>query len=343
MSFTLIKLAEAIGGTAHGDENIRIDGVNTLADAREGDVSFFINRKYRKDLKATTAAAVILKEDDQADCPVAAIIVANPHVAYAKAANLLYPVNPPPPGIHATAVVEAGCQIDESAWIGPHVVLGEGVQVGARTYIGPGCIIGNQVEVGKDSRLLANVTVMHDCSLGNRVLLHAGAVIGSDGLGQADDNGRWIKIPQIGRVIVQDDVEIGANATIDRGAVGDTEIGEGVKLDNLVHIAHNVYVGSNTLMAAMTGVAGSATIGEHCITGGQVGISGHLTITDYVTITGRGSVRQSITEPGVYSSGTPLEPIKAWTRNHMRMKQVDEMAKRIKELEDRLDGLEGKG
>jgi len=343
LPYSLEKLAAAVDGHVVGDPGIEVDSVNTLIDAGAGQITFYTSHKYKNELKATRAAAVILADPDQDDCPVAAIVVKNPHPAFARIAGLLHPPPHVQPGIHPDAVIGADCDIDASAWIGPHVTIADGVRVGAGTWIGPGCVIGERTVIGKDCRLWSNVTVMHECVLGDRVLVHSGAVIGCDGFGQADDQGRWVKIPQLGRAIIHDDVEIGANATIDRGAIRDTVIGEGARLDNLVHVAHNVQVGAHTLIAALSGIAGSTVIGEHCMFGGTVGVSGHITITDNVVVAGAAAVRQSIHEPGAYASGGPLEPLQAWTRNHLRMRQLNDMAKQLKQLQARLDELEPKG
>lgn len=343
MRYSLEKLAATVDGRVVGEPGLEVDSVNTLVDAGPGQISFYTNRKYKNELQATRAAAVILSEADREDCPVAAIVVNNPHAAFARIASQLHPQQPPEPGVHPSATIGKDCDIDASAGIGPHVTIADGARIGAGTYIGPGCVIGEHAVVGKDCRLWNNVTVMHECVLGDRVLIHPGAVIGCDGFGQADDQGRWVKIPQIGRVIIHDDVEIGANATIDRGAIKDTVIGEGARLDNLVHVAHNVQIGANTLIAALTGIAGSTVIGEHCMFGGTVGVSGHITIADNVVVAGAAAVRQSIDEPGAYASGGPLEPLASWTRNHLRMRQLNDMAKQLRDLQSRLDELEPKG
>lgn len=287
------------------------------------------------------ASAVILNEKHAAECTTNALVVANPHPAYAKIASLLYAEQSTKAGIHPSAVVDDSCEIDDSVWIGPQCVLEANVTVQAGSIIGPGCYIGKNVVIGQDCELKANLAIMRNTSLANRVLIHPGVVIGSDGFGQAYDNGKWIKVPQVGAVQIGDDVEIGANTTIDCGTIEDTVIEEGVKLDNLIQIAHNVRIGKHTVIAASTAIAGSTRIGEHCAIGGKVGIVGHISIADNVTITGRSSVLQSIKEPGVYSSSTPLEPNKLWHKNHIRFKQLDEMAKRIKALEKELDKLRG--
>jgi len=344
VGFTLKQLAESIGGVVDGDATIEIESINTPAEAQPGQITFLSDSRYKKELENTSASAVILREDDRSACPVTALIVRNPYAAYAEVANLLYPTQRETAGIHPTAVVDDSCDIAADVWIGPHCVIGRNVRLDSGCQVGPGCLIQQNAQLGAESVLIGNVAVMHDCLLGKRVLIHPGAVVGSDGFGQANDNGRWIKIPQVGRVIIGDDVEIGANTTIDRGSIGDTVVEEGVKLDNLIHIAHNVRVGAHTVMAAGTGIAGSTTIGRNCMIGGSVGISGHLTIADNVTLTGRTTVLQSVKESGsVYSSGTPAEPNRQWHKNYTRFKQLDEMAKRIKILEKLVAKPEGKG
>ena len=342
MPYTIKDLADAIGGIVDGDGSIEIHSINTPAEATAGQITFLSDSRYKKELNNTAASAVILRQEDRDACAVTAIIVANPYAAYARIANLLYPAQNERTGIHSSVVIGEACDIAADAWIGPHCFIGHHVQIASGCQIGPGCLIEDNVRIGRDTVLLGNVTIMHACQLGERGLIHPGAVIGSDGFGQANDNGRWLKIPQVGRVVIGDEVEIGANTTIDRGSIGDTVVEDGVKLDNLIHIAHNVRVGAHTVMAAGTGIAGSTTIGRNCMIGGSVGISGHLTIADNVTLTGRTTVLQSIKEPGVYSSGTPAESNRQWHKNYTRFKQLDEMAKRIKALEKQIATLEEK-
>ncbi len=343
MALTLGELAERIGAELRGDASARVHGVNSLEAAGAGELAFLTQSKYRQALKNTAATAVIVPETEAEHCPVAALVVENPHAAFARAASLLYPVKRPEPGIHPDAVVADSCRLGEGVYIGPHCTLGDEVVLGDGCVIGPGCVLEKGVQIGVGGRLLANVTILADSRIGDRVLVHPGAVIGSDGFGQADDNGRWLKIPQVGRVVIGDDVEIGANVCIDRGAIADTVIEDGVKLDNLVHIAHNVQIGADTVIAALSGIAGSTTLGRHCMLGGEVGIVGHITIADNVVLTGRADVRQSIKAPGVYASGTPLEPVREWHRNQARFRHLDEMARQLKKLEKRLAELEGKG
>jgi UDP-3-O-[3-hydroxymyristoyl] glucosamine N-acyltransferase len=341
-SYLLSELAAIFSVPLAGDGGGRITGVADLKSATPGRISFLSNPQYKPLLAATRAGAVILKQQDAAACPVPALISDNPYALYAKISALLHPDEDmqTTPGIHASAVVAESAQIDSTAVIGPLVVVGEQARVGARSFIGPGSVLGKRVVVGADSKLTANVTVYHDCQLGSRVIVHAAAVIGSDGFGFAHDQGAWVKIPQLGAVIIGDDVEIGAGVAIDRGALNDTVIENGVKLDNQIHIAHNVKIGAHTAMAAQSGVAGSTQIGRHCAIGGAVGILGHLKIADGTRLHGFATVSQSIVQSGEYASGTPLEPVSQWRRNWARFKQLDEMAKRIRLLEKKLKDLE---
>lgn len=339
MSITLTELARRIGARLVGDGNSVISGVATLAGALPGTITFLTNPRYRKHLQATQAGAVILREDDLEFCPTSALVVANPHLAFARAAELFVPAADAAPGIHPTAVVADTARIEPGASIGAHTVIGAGCVIGADVVIGPGCVLEHDVSIGAATRLVANVTIYYGCRIGARGLIHAGAVIGSDGFGFANDRGTWIKVPQLGAVVVGDDVEIGANTSIDRGAIEDTLIEDGVKLDNQIQVAHNVRVGAHTIMAGCVGVAGSAIIGKHCAIGGGAGIVGHLEIADGVTITGMSMVTKSLKEPGVYSSGTPLDHSEQWHKNAVRFKQLDEMARRLKQLEKELEEL----
>lgn len=334
---TLRELAKHIGAELKGDPECVIRGVASLADATSGEISFLANRKYRNLLTATGASAVIVTPQDAAAVAGNALLIANPHVAFARVAALLYPQKSLSGGVHRSAVIEAPSVIHPDAWIGPQAVVAAGAQIGARCFIGPGCVIGENAVLGDDCYLVANVTVCHGSRIGQRVLLHPGVVIGADGFGLANSQGEWIKVPQVGCVELGDDVEIGANSTIDRGAIHNTVIERGVKLDNLIHVAHNVRIGAHTAIAAGTAIAGSTEIGRHCAIGGAVGIVGHLQITDNVTITAMSYVTQSIDRPGVYSSGMPLEENSKWHRNFVRMKQLDEMARQIKAINKALN------
>ncbi len=283
---------------------------------------------------------MILTEDDARDYPGAALVSADPQLCFARIAAWLHPVPAFAPGRQATAVVDAAAHVAASAWVGAHSVIEAGVVVADNVYIGPGGWIGAGARIGADSRLLAQISIYPGCVLGRRCLVHAGTVIGADGFGYARDGGaRWVKVPQLGRVVIGDDVEIGANTTIDRGALGDTVIGDGVKLDNLIQIAHNVCIGEHTAIAAGVGIAGSVVIGRRCAIGGHVGITGHLEIADDVQVNAASLVTRSIDQPGVYSSSLPVEEVGRWRRNAARLRHLDEWAQRLKQLEQKVHKL----
>ena len=333
MALRLGELAVAIGAQLRGDPERTVERIATLQAADAIAVSFLANRRYRRFLTTTRAAAVILSDSDVEACPTAALVMANPYLGYARAASILTPPPLPAQGVHATAWVGDGARIHATAWVGPHAVIEAGAEVGPNAAIGPGCVVGEGATLGAGTRLVANVTICRGVRLGERVLVHPGAVIGADGFGLANDAGVWVKIPQLGSVVVGDDVEIGANTTIDRGALEDTVIEDGVKLDNQIQIGHNCHIGAHTAIAGCTGIAGSTHIGQRCMIGGGVGISGHVEICDDVVLSGRSVVHQSIKEPGMYASGMPLQPQELWLRNLPRYRQLDELAKRVKRLE----------
>ncbi len=343
MGITLQELADRVGARLVGDPKKLLSGVGTLTHATTTQITFLSNPRYRKHLEGTGAGAVILTESDLSYCPVDALVSSDPYLTYARVAAFFVPDTRDNDGIHSSAVIGAGANVDPTATVGPHAVIGANVTVGAGAIIGPGCVVQRDVVIGAQTRLVANVMVYYGCRIGCRVLIHAGAVIGSDGFGFANDKGIWIKIAQLGRVIIGDDVEIGANTTIDRGAVEDTVIEDGVILDNLIQVAHNVRIGAHTAMAGCVGVAGSAVIGKHCAIGGGAGILGHLEIADGVTVTAMSLVTKSIRERGVYSSGTPLQPSDSWHKSAVRFKQLDEMARRLKQIEKELADLKKKG
>jgi len=340
VSINLTDLATQIGakleGASNGDEPIL--GITTLTLASKQEVSFFSNSLYREQLAKTSAAAVILASKNRHFCKVPKLVMDNPYLGYALTARLF---NPPPrylPGIHPTAWVSTDAIFDESTVsIGPQAVIEAGAILGCDVVIGPSCVIGQGVKIGNNSQLIANVTLCAGTQLGQRIIIHPGAVIGSDGFGNANDAGKWVKVPQLGGVIIHDDVEIGANTTIDKGALEDTVIGVGVKLDNQIQIGHNVQIGEHTAIAGCVGIAGSTCIGRYCMIGGGVGIAGHLELVDHVHVTGGSIVLQSIREPGVYSSGTPLELNQRWHRNYHRFKHLDEMARRLQTIEKKKD------
>lgn len=335
-TFTLAELAKLLSGTVQGDPSLEIHSIAPLQEAQSGQITFLDNVKYRKFLTQTQATAVILAEDMADKCPCAAIVVKNPYAAYAMVATLFDHKPTPKPGIHPTAVIGSHCNIAPSASIGPHVILGDHVTIGENSVIQAGCVINDHAIIGDNCWFWPNVTVYHQCQIGHRAIIHSGVVIGSDGFGFAFNQGTWHKIPQIGTVIIGDDVEIGANTTIDRGALGNTIIGQGVKLDNQIQIGHNVEIGDHTVIAAHAGLAGSTKIGKYCRIGGMAGFAGHITITDQVAITAMSSVAQSIDKPGIYSSGIPAAPFQSWKKNMVRFSQLDSMARRLMQIERKL-------
>lgn len=337
MVWTLAQLASEIGAHLVGNADKEITGVGTLQNAKDTDISFLANTKYRQYLKSTAAGCVIVSPDDLAEVKTNALVIDDTYVAYAKAASLLYPEEVPEIGIHSSVVIGANCNIADSARIAAQVFIGSNVFIGENVVVGPGCIIENNVKIGTDSRLLSNVTLCHEIEIGQRVRLHPGVVIGADGFGIANDKGKWLKIPQVGKVIIGDDVEIGANTTIDRGAIDDTIISNGVKLDNQIQIGHNVFIGEHTVIAGCVGISGSTRIGSHCAIGGGTGIAGHIEITDGVQLTGMSMVTKSIMTAGTYSSGIPVEPTREWHRNVVRYRQLDKLNDKIKQLEAKLN------
>jgi len=322
--FCLGELAVRFGLELRGAPELKVTHVATLSQATEGSLSFLANSRYRRSLRTTRASAVVVAPDEAEGCPVAALITPNPYLIYARIASLFHPESVVSPGIHPSAVVAGSARIAASAAVGPLAVIEEDVEIGDRVEVGPGCIVQRGARVGADTRLIARVNLYPAVQIGARCILHAGAVIGADGFGFASDRGTWVKVPQIGSVRVGDDVEIGANTTIDRGAIEDTVIGQGVKLDNQIQVGHNVVVGAHTAIAGCTGISGSTTLGQRCMIGGMVGFAGHLTIADDVVITGCSLVSASIREAGSYSSGMPAVPTRAWRRMVAHLRRFGE-------------------
>jgi UDP-3-O-[3-hydroxymyristoyl] glucosamine N-acyltransferase len=319
---SLGELAVRFGLKLKGEPDLKVRGVATLSHAKAGTLSFFANSRYRRALAATQATAVLLVEADAAECPVAALIDPNPYLAYSRIALALYPEAAVAAGIHASAVIDPGARVSPSATIGPLCVIEEEAQIGERVRIGPGCIVHRGARIGPDSQLMARVTLYADVSIGARCILHAGAVVGADGFGFAADAGTWVKVPQVGSVRIGDDVEIGANTTIDRGAIDDTVVEDGVKLDNQIQVGHNVVIGAHTAIAACTGISGSTTIGKRCMIGGMVGFAGHLVIADDVAVTGCSLVSASIHKAGSYSSGMPTVETRRWRRMVAQLRRL---------------------
>ena len=334
VDITLKALSEEIGAELKGDGGHIVNGCATLTDANKQQLSFIYNKKYTPALLSTNAGVVVLSEGYANDCPTNALIVDNPYLAYAQAATILHSSIVNERSVHPTAVIAETSVMPTSCYIGPHVIIADNVQIGEGCSIGAGVIIGEGVKIGDDAQLFANVTLCNQVNIGHRVIVHPGAVIGSDGFGLAPKPNKqgWQKIPQIGSVLIGDDVEIGANTTIDRGALEDTIIGNGVKIDNQVMIAHNVSIGDHTAIAGCAGIAGSTTIGKHCTLAGGVGLVGHISIADGVHITGMTMVTHSIKESGAYSSGTPFQKNSDWLKNAVRFKQLDRLSRKINQV-----------
>jgi len=316
-------LAVRFGLTLRGEPELKVRSVATLSRAEPGNLSFLANSRYRRPLEITRATAVLVNAEDEAHCPVAALINPNPYLAYARIATLLHPTPSPEAGKHPSAVIGSRARIAGSANIGPLAVVEDDAEIGDRVSIGPGCIVQRGARVGDDSVLVSRVNLYPGVTLGRRCILHAGAVVGADGFGFAQNSGNWVKVPQVGSVRIGDDVEIGANTTIDRGAIDDTVVENGVKLDNQIQVGHNVVIGAHTAIAACTGISGSTVIGQRCMIGGMVGFAGHLTIADDVLVTGCSLVSASIKKPGSYSSGMPTVETRLWRRMVAHLRRLD--------------------
>jgi UDP-3-O-[3-hydroxymyristoyl] glucosamine N-acyltransferase len=332
VSRSLGALAVEFGCALRGNPDSEVDSVATL-DGGSSSLGFVASPAYREQLRTTRLGAVVVDEGMAADCPVAALVHANPHATFARMAAVLHPAPPIVPGVHPSAVVHPGAKVDASSEIAAFVVIGAGAVIGPRCRIAAHCSIGADAVVGADTRLHERVTVAAAVRIGNRCILHPGAVIGSDGFGNARDGGQWVKVPQVGSVQMGDDVEIGANTTIDRGALTDTVIEDGVRLDNLVHVAHNVFIGAHTAIAASTAIAGSTRIGRRCLIGCGVVILGQLSIGDDIVIAGVGVVTRSLDSPAMYSSVFPVEEVHLWRRLVGRFRRLDLLVDRVRKLE----------
>ncbi|MBN3122208.1 UDP-3-O-(3-hydroxymyristoyl)glucosamine N-acyltransferase [Pectobacterium brasiliense] len=338
-SIRLDALAQQLDAQLHGDGDIVITGVASMHSAKTGQVTFLSDSRYREQLAGTQASAVVLTEADLPYCQVAALVVKNPYLTYARMAQLLDTTPQPATDIAPSAVIAPDATLGQNVSIGANAVIESGAQLGDGVVIGPGCFIGKDARIGAGTRLWANVTIYHRVELGEHCLIQSGTVIGSDGFGYANDRGNWVKIPQLGTVRIGDRVEIGASTTIDRGALDDTVIGNGVIIDNQCQIAHNVVIGDNTAVAGGVIMAGSLKIGRYCMIGGASVINGHMEICDKVTVTGMGMVMRPITEPGVYSSGIPLQPNKVWRKTAALVMNIDEISKRLKAVERKVDNV----
>ena len=338
-SYSLRELVERFGGEILGDAETRVSRVATLENAGPNAIGFLANQRYARQVAESRAAAVIVGPAARDITQVPRIVCPDPYVYFAHVSALFNPARRAAPGVHASAVVDERAQVDITAEVGPCAVVAAGARVGAGTRIGAGCYVGEDAVIGAECVLHPSVVVYERCRLGDRTTLHAGVIIGADGFGIAWDDDRWLKVPQVGRVVIGNDVEIGANTTVDRGAIDDTVIEDGVKLDNQIQVAHNVRIGAHTAVAACTGIAGSVQIGTHCRIGGGVGIAGHVHIADHVEISGHTAVTKSIDAPGGYTGVYPFEPNRNWRRNAAQLRHLAEMARRLAQLEDSLEQL----
>ncbi len=338
------NLADTLQLPLDGDPEQLICGVGTLKSATPEQLTFLANPAYAKFLPDTQAGLVIIDEKHADQCPVSTLTSTNPYADYARAATLLVSATSGgtateqsnEPRIDPSAVIDASARIGSNVRIGAHCVIEANAVIGDHCDIGHRCLIGRGCQVAEQTRLYPAVTLYHEVSLGQRCIVHSGAVIGADGFGIASTADGWLKVPQLGSVVIGDDCEVGANTTIDRGAIEDTVLGDDVKLDNQIQIGHNVVIGSHTAIAGCVAIAGSARIGAHCLIGGGAGIVGHIEICDRVTVMARSFVTSSIRKPGQYSSVTPMQEHSVWIRNAARMKQLDQLARTIKELERKL-------
>ncbi len=337
---TLGEIARLLGAELKGEADYPVTGLATVVKAQAHQVSFLANMKYASQLQQCVAGAVILHPDQAHLFSGNCLLLVNPYLGYARLSQAFAPADQFS-GIHGSAEVAASAHLGEQVNLAPGVVIGADAIIGDRVTIGANTVVGAGSSIGDDTRLGANVTLYHDVQLGCSCTVHSGAVIGADGFGFAKDGDEWVKIEQLGGVIVGDFVEIGAGTSIDRGALDNTIIGHGVKLDNQVQIAHNVELGDYTAIAGCTAIAGSTKLGKHCTVAGACGITGHLTLADGVHVTAMSLVTHSINEPGAYSSGTGLDKNQKWRRNAARFKQLDQMAKRLKQLEAELQQLKG--
>jgi len=336
--FTLAEIASRLGGRIAGNPDVVIEQVGTLERAHSRQIAFLSNPRYRSKLAVSRAGAVIVDEAAEELTSLPRLVSANPYATFARVSQLFNPPVPVVPGIAPTATVSRRAEVDPTAWIGPGAVVEDDARLGARVSVGAGCHIGRAACIGTDSRLFPSVVVYHGCTVGARTVLHSGVVVGADGFGIARDGESWLKIPQIGAVVIGDDVEIGANTTIDRGAIEDTVVGDGVKLDNQIQIGHNCRIGPHTAIAGCVAIAGSARIGAHCTIGAASVILGHLSIADRVHVSAGTVISRTIREPGTYTGMFPFNDHASWARNTAHVRHLDELAQRIKALEKRLGG-----
>jgi UDP-3-O-[3-hydroxymyristoyl] glucosamine N-acyltransferase len=332
--YSLSDLSARFGLALRGDGGRLIRAVGTLKESGPDQITFLANPAYRKQLSATRAGAVILKEADAPDCPTNCLLAADPYVSYARLAALFDPWPAAAPSIHPTAVIAASARLGHDLSIGAHAVIGEHCVLGEGCVIGPGCVLEAACQLGEACRLYANVSLGYGSRLGKRVILHPGVVIGADGFGIAFAGDHWEKVPQLGVVVIGDDCEVGANSCIDRGAAGDTVLEEDVRIDNLCQIGHNVHIGAHTAIAGNSGVAGSARIGRYCLLGGSAGVIGHVEVADRTTIAAGSNLFKGVAQSGQTWSGQfPAQPIREWQRNLARLRKLDDLARRVRRIE----------
>lgn len=332
-SYSLAELADMLDAELVGDSSHEIRALATLQSATVNDLSFIANPAYKKYLSSTQAGALLVSCNFVNEFSGNKLVVKNPYLAYAQLSAVFEELRAPFSGIHPSAVVGSDCKLGKQISVGANAVIGHGVDLADGVVIGAGSYIGDDCMIGQGTIIAANVSIYHGVIIGSGCRLHSGCVIGADGFGFAPDAGGWVKIHQLGGVKIGNKVEIGACSCIDRGALDDTEIDDGVIIDNQVQIGHNVRIGKNTAIAAHSAIAGSTTIGANCTIAGAVAIAGHLTLADKVHISGKSMVSASISEPGSYSSGTPLAPTKDWRKNAARFRQLDNLATRLIKLE----------
>jgi len=337
--YSLLEIVSKLGGELIGDGTVIICSVASLASAKSGQISFLSSAKYRSQLTHTQASAIVVNVENRDATALPRIVADNPYAYFAKLSTLLNPEPSHVPGIDVNAMVHNTASVPDSCAVAAHSVIGRDVKLGENVAIGPGCVIGDRVTIAEGSQLQANVVIYHDCVIGKRCALAAGVVIGADGFGYAEDADRWVKIPQVGRVVIKDDVDVGANTTIDRGALDDTVIEAGVKLDNLIQIGHNCQIGAHTMIAGCVGIAGSARIGKHCKIGGAAMILGHLEVADGVTISPGSMITRSITKAGTYTALMPFQSHEDWLKTAANIRRLGELTERVKQLEKELAAL----
>jgi UDP-3-O-[3-hydroxymyristoyl] glucosamine N-acyltransferase len=342
MTLSLAEIVAKLGGIVEGDSSIVISRVGSLSMANTGAIGFFNDTKYTQSLNLTNASAVILREQHANLTVLPKIITDNPYAYFAKLSALLNPPQQAIIGIHPSALVASTANVAENASIGAHAVIGEDVLIGKGVVVGSNCVIEDSATIAEGTKLEPHVTVKHGTVIGQRCHLYSGCVIGNDGFGYAEENGRWVKIPQVGRVVIGNDVDIGANTTVDRGAIDDTVIEDGVKLDNLIQIAHNCRIGAHTVIAGCVGIAGSAVIGKHCKIGGAAMILGHLNIADDVTISPGSMIMRSIRKAGTYTALMPFQEHDDWLKTAANIRHLNQLTDKIKQLEQTLEQLSAK-